>query len=361
MSRYPPTTPRSSCVLAALCLAAGLFAVSGCEDSSTEPEEGTVGTTYVAGVSGGDLLTYTLDTSALTYSYEIVESEFGLTGQTGSGTLTQNADGTYSPSGEPATLVVLPNTLIVGMVQLPVGAGNTDMLFAGVPQITTDYTPSGVAGTYNYITYECDEPLSGGACTAGYQVFYGTFQVDAGGTWQSCDRGDLTDPVSNPCSGTPLSGTWSDQGNGILAASVGGTVMASAMLLPSASGGKVLIVDLKDRPAASAGPGILVGVRQVSLSGMDISGTYRYVSTEGYFGEAQVPDPNTPGISDSYQLTETTPAGGQQTVNGTFVRDDPWTGWLTTGDGTMVLVLPDDGVWLYMLPSENTWFGIGGG
>ncbi|MDH5331045.1 MAG: hypothetical protein OEW27_13950, partial [Aquincola sp.] len=45
------------------------------------------GTTYSSVAMAGELIDYTIDTTALTYSYTITESQFGLTGTTGSGTL----------------------------------------------------------------------------------------------------------------------------------------------------------------------------------------------------------------------------------------------------------------------------------
>ncbi|RLB31270.1 MAG: hypothetical protein DRH11_13560, partial [Deltaproteobacteria bacterium] len=149
----------------------------------------TSGTTYNSGGSIGDLLTYTINTTNLSYSYNIVESDFGLAGTTGSGTLTQNADNTYTPSSDPnARLILLPNTLLVGGAD--VGLANP-MLFAGVPALTTSYTPAEIAGTYNYITFACDGPLVGGVCTAGYSSDYGTYKVNADYTWESCDEGDI--------------------------------------------------------------------------------------------------------------------------------------------------------------------------
>src|SRR6185369_7523954 len=70
-------------------------------------------TQYTSVAMAGELLTYTVDPVALTYSYTITESQFGLTGKTGSGTLVRNLDGSYSPSGIPnARIVILPNGLL---------------------------------------------------------------------------------------------------------------------------------------------------------------------------------------------------------------------------------------------------------
>ncbi|NIM52950.1 MAG: hypothetical protein GTN78_13045 [Gemmatimonadales bacterium] len=338
------------------------FALTGsglvsCGDSGTEPEEGE-GQTYIAGGSVGDLILYTVDQIALTYSYEVLESEFGLTGVTGSGTLTVNPDGSYTTSPDQARVVLLPNTLVVGMAEVAAGGGTTDMYFAGVPQLETTYDPAQVAGTYNMIGFECFDPLSGGACTAGYRAGYGTFRVDAGGTFEHCTEGDINDTGNHPCR-EHGGGTWVDQGNGIVQASAGGMVQASVTLLPSPSGGKVLIVDVKNRPG-QAGPGLIVGVKRQDVSGVDLTGSYNYIETNGRYGTATIPDPDTPGDPNSAELLETDQLGNQMTLSGTMTRNSPWTGWMETNEGSYILILPGDGVMFFFDPADNTWIGLGG-
>jgi hypothetical protein len=72
--------------------------------------------TYQAVATAGELVSYSVDTTALTYSYRIVESAYGKTGATGSGQLTRNADGTYTPSGFQGKVAVLDNGLLVGQI-----------------------------------------------------------------------------------------------------------------------------------------------------------------------------------------------------------------------------------------------------
>lgn len=329
-----------------------------CGESGSEPEE-RQGQTYVAGGSVGDLILYTVDQVALTYSYEVLESEFGLTGATGSGTLTVNPDGSYTTSGEQARVVLLPNTLVVGMAEVPAGAGTTEMYFAGLPQLTTTYDPAQVAGAYNMIGFECFEPLSGGACTVGYFAIHGTFRVDAGGTYEACTMGDIAHTTANPCH-EQIGGTWVDQGNGIVQASAGGVVQASVTLLPSATGGKVLIVDEKNRPGQT-GPGLIVGVKRQDVSAVDLTGSYNYIETNGRYGTATIPDPDTPADPNSVEMLETDELGNQTTASGTMTRNSPWTGWIETNDGSYILILPGDGVMFFFDPGDNTWIGLGGG
>jgi len=312
-------------------------------------------TTYNSGASFGDLLTYTIDTSVspMTYSYEIIESDFGLTNDTGSGTLTLNQDGTYTPSNDPgAGVILLPNTLIVGAADVVVNSANTTMLFAGVPALTTNYTASEIAGAYNYITFSCDDPLSAGVCTAGYKSYYGTFKIKDDGTWSSCDEGNIDDQQTNPCNAT-MNGTWTDQGNGRIRAVTGGNEIAKLMLLPSSSGGKVIIGDLKDLPSVQ-GPGILVGVKKQDITNEDLGGKYQFNDDDGGYGDVTVNNAN-----NSYSGQECDASNTCTNITGNFTRNDPWNGWLNDTN-TLILILPSDGVFFQMDNLNNNWITIGG-
>ena len=80
-------------------LGAALFVLllSGCEGGGDSSPAVPALTTSVA--MAGELLDYTLDTTNLTYSYTITESQFGLAGKTGSGTLVRHADGSRMKAG----------------------------------------------------------------------------------------------------------------------------------------------------------------------------------------------------------------------------------------------------------------------
>jgi hypothetical protein len=305
--------------------------------------------------SVGDLLTYSLNSSTLAYSYQIVDSDFGLQGYGGSGTLQLNQDGTYTPSSNPsARVILLKNTsgniiFLVGSDDLTVNNQTTTMVYAGVPALSTNYTLQEISGVYNYISYECSDPLQNGVCQSGYASYYGTFKVNDNGTWQACDSGDIDNQTAHPCNGTVTSGQFQDNGNGTLTATSSGLTIATAMVLPSSSGENILVIDLKDRPAAGAGPGIMLGVKKQDISQDNLTGVYHYIDSSGGYGSVIVFD------NDTFQYGTTT---------GTFQRNDPWTGWIHTTDSnsseSYVLILPSEGVFLQTGVTSNDWIGIGG-
>lgn len=337
------------------------------EGDSTTPttgEETVTAKEFNSSGSLGELLTYTIDTTAMTYSYEIVESDYGLADTRGSGDLIENQDGTYSPSDDlDIRLILLPNTLIVGGADITVGDADTFMLFAGVPALETGYTPAQIAGIYNYLVFECDDPLDSGVCTLGYRSYYGTFEIYEDGTWKACGKGDLGDTTSNPCSEPPTTGNWTDEGDGIISVRYGGNEIGNAMLLPSGAGGKVIVIDFKDRQ--DAGPGMLIGVKQQDISGEDLSGEYHYNGDDGGYGDVEVDN-----AANTYSGSYAEPDGSQQTITGSLHRNSPWEGWLTAdnytpanaADDSIILILPGDGVFLQTSPSStaNDWINVGG-
>ena len=107
-------------------------------------------TQYTSVAMAGELLSYTIDPVELTYSYTITESQFGLTGKTGSGTLVRNLDGSYSPSGiANARIVILPNGLLLGAVRERFGGAVVTVPIIGLSNPVSSV--ASLAATYNYM------------------------------------------------------------------------------------------------------------------------------------------------------------------------------------------------------------------
>src|SRR5262245_16621059 len=75
------TSLRVHLTWALMALGAVLSSCGGGDSNPSTP------TQYTSVAMAGELVTYSVDTVALTYSYTITESQFGLEGKTGSGTL----------------------------------------------------------------------------------------------------------------------------------------------------------------------------------------------------------------------------------------------------------------------------------
>lgn len=288
-------------------------------------------TSYTAAAMAGELLTYTVDTTSLTYNYTITESQYGLNGKTGSGTLVRNSDGTYSPSGiSNAKVAILPNGLLLGAIRETINGVLTTIPIVGMSNPVTDLNLA--AGTYNYVQRYC----IAGTCYSGY----GTFQISSTGTWNSCTSGNLT----SGCPGATDSGTLNSLGGGKWQVLRGATVIGTALVLNS-SGQNVVMLDLSN---ASNGLGLLFGSSQQTISTAQTNGTWVAASTTGLNATFTAS-----GNLISYQTINGTPS----TSTSTFTSDSPWTGIATTASGGYGL-LAGTGVYAYQNTGGYAEIGV---
>jgi hypothetical protein len=270
-----------------------------------------VGTTFSSVAMAGELLDYTVDTGNLTYSYTITESQFGLTGKTGSGTLVRNADGSYSPSGVPgARVVVLPNGLLLGAVRESFGASPVTVPVIGLSSPVA--TLSAITGDYNYIHRDC--------LLAGCGASHGTFRIGVDGIWTSCRDANI---ASGSCTGASASGTLESRGNGLWRVLDGSTDIGTAIGFASA-GQNVIVVDLKDTRAGGFGIGILVGGQQTTMTTAQTDGTWIAGTSAGHWGVFTAS-----GATITLNLLDGIPLNLQST----FTANSPWTGLATTSAG----------------------------
>lgn len=220
---------------------------------------------YRAVALAGDLIDYTVDTANLTYSYTITESQFGLTGKTGSGTLTRNSDGSYTPSGaSDGRLIVLPNGILFGAVSEHFGSDTATMSpILGFKDPVEAI--SALAADYNYVQRAC----ASSACS----VSVGTIRIDAAGSWSLCRDGNV---AAATCAGTAANGTLEARGAGLWRMkSAGGAVIGTVMGYKSTSAGhNVLLVDLTDKRNGGFGVGMLVGGQQTTVTQAMSDGTW---------------------------------------------------------------------------------------
>ncbi|MBE7418889.1 MAG: hypothetical protein HS128_14330 [Ideonella sp.] len=291
-------------------------------------------TQYTSVAMAGELLTYTIDPVALTYSYTITESQYGLTGKTGSGTLVRNGDGSYSPSGIPnARIVILPNGLLLGAVRERFGAAVVTVPIIGLSQPVS--TLGGLAATYNYMHRGC----LGIACATDS----GTFVIGANGTWSSCPDAN---PGAGACPAGGRSGTLDALGNGLWRV-MEGTANVGTALGFNSGGQNVLLIDLKDLRAGGLGLGLVVGSQQATLTIAQTDGTWIAGSSSGHWAVF-----NTSGTAINVTHFDGFPVN----VNGSFTPNDPWQGMATTNAGGKGF-LAGNGV--YVLETANGYAEVG--
>jgi len=269
-------------------------------------------TSYRSVAMAGELIDYTLDTTNLTYTYTITESQFGLAGTTGTGTLTRNADGSYTPSGAPeARVIVLPDGLMLGAVRERFGASVVTVPIIGLKDPVT--TTAALAADYNYVHRGC----AAAACP----VFHGTFRIDAAGTWSSCRSGNI---AAGACTGVAANGTLEPRGGGLWRMkSNDGTDIGTAIGFNSA-GQNVLVVDLKDQRSGGFGVGMLVGGQQMATTSAMTDGNWVATTSAGQWVDF---------TASGSDITLTRVDGVPVNIPLTIAANAPWTGMVTSAWG----------------------------
>lgn len=298
--------------------------------------------TYVASATAGEVLNYTFNSQSKTYSYTITQSAYGLTGVTGSGTLTANADGSYSPSESPTSKIyAAQNGLLVGTVNMQLNGTYRTVPILGVSNPAT--TASDMAGTYNFISLQC--ALKNYGVYSGCNTYYGSVKVIAAGTtsatYTTCTMGNITAGTSG-CTNT-TTGTLTHATGGIWEMVRTGSANKSYMLAFKAPNNqRVGILDFND--SAGYGFGQAVASEQISPSISDVAGDYIAQNTRGAVGTFTIK-------SDSTTSTGLT-----------ITRDSPWVGMARTSafGGQGYGILAGTGVYAYRDPSvSQPYFEIG--
>lgn len=288
---------------------------------------------FTASAVAGELVSYTLNTSALTYSYTILESQYGLTGRSGSGALVANGDGTYSLSGIPnSRAVLLQNGMLIAAIRETFNGITKTVPVIGFSNPLT--TVSGIAATYNYVSYQC--PTTNCSAIAA-MTSYGTFRINPDATWTSCPNANIdTNPIACVAGTTGIinslgGGKWQ------VVNSLGGAA-GTAIAYRAANGQNVVLIDLKD--PLVLGYGAVVGSSVAAITAADVNGTWKEV----VYGKAS-------GTTLYGSLTLTVTGGNTDTtsnivLNGTsvagttktFTLNSPWNGWVSSGSGAPALM-----------------------
>lgn len=296
--------------------------LSGCGGGGgdTGPMNASSPVTYQAVASEGELVSYTVDTTALTYSYSVIESAYGKTGATGSGQLTRNSDGSYTPSGFNGKVAILSSGLLLGAIYEDLNGDNVREVVPVIGIASPITSLAEAAGTYNFISRQC-----GSDC----RNYFGTVQVQANGSWNSCVGANLAS--GNPiCQGT-ANGTISSFSTGratLQYDSGSGSAAAGSMLIfkDPATSQKVVLLDLNGQ--TNLGRGAIFASSQNLPS--SANGNWSYLHTDGKNGVVRV---NGTDFTDSGK----TASGYSYNSQGSFRPNEPWQGFIRTASGATIM------------------------
>lgn len=314
-------------IFTALVIAGIPLLITSCGEDSSSASTPAASPSFTASAGAGELLEFTADTTALTYSYTITASSYGLTGTTGSGTLTANSDGSYTPSEFPTSKIqVYQNGLMIGAVEFTINGQTVNSPVVGISSPIT--TVASLAGTYNFLGETCEGPTASSNTGVGVcNTVVGTLIINADGTYEACTGSDLTtDPTCSGVGKTKTVGDVVSAGNGLFQFNRTGTAFVAVTnanyLLASAApnGQNVLIIDIND--SAGYGYGHLVGSTQTStVDTVNAPGTWTWNANNGDSGTFDLTCSSATVCASSSGATITigTPWDGLGTVvNGPF-------------------------------------------
>lgn len=317
---------------------AGLIACGGGGGVANNTAQTTSGTTFQAVASEGELIAYTVDTQALTYSYHIIESAYGKTGTTGSGQLTRNADGTYTPSGFNGKVAVLDSGLLLGAIYEDLNNDGTREVIPVIGMSNPITSLTEAADTYNFISRQCG--------SSGCTNSFGTVKVSSDGSWTSCVGGNLAALAYNCEDRTSGGVTNISSGRATLTHS---GVAGGSMLIfkDPATNQKAVLLDLNGK--TSLGRGAIFAASQSLPANAD--GNWTYLHTNGTSGVVSVTGTS---FTDSGRLSNGTAYGPFQ---GSFTTNAPWNGFITTNNNAVIMPT-GSGIYAAYF-GENTSMSVG--
>lgn len=277
-------------IFKALFIAGFSLLMTSCGGGSSPASAPEATQNFTSSAGAGEILNFTVDTTALTYSYTVTESSYGLKGLTGSGTLTANSDGSYTPSEFPTSRIqVYQNGIMVGAVTLDINGQTIDAPVVGLSSPITSV--ASLAGTYNFLGETCEGPEASANMGVGVcNTVYGTLIIDSAGTYVACTGEDLTG--DSTCSaGAKTIGEIVSAGDGLFEFNRDSTAFTAVdnanYLLASVApnGQNVLIIDTNDSGAGGYGYGHLVGSTQTdTVDTVNAPGTWTWNANNGDSG-----------------------------------------------------------------------------
>lgn len=295
--------------------------------------------TYTASAAQGELITYTVDTSKLTYSYTVIKSQYGCeipssNCHTGSGTLTQNADKSFSVSGTSGSkFYALQSGLLVGTIKLGSMPANP---IIGIPNPISSGTT--LAGSYNFISVQC--PTKSNGAMTGCLGKYGSLTVTSTGSssisYSTCESADIEN-ASRVCTTTTTgTGTFDPNLNAWKLIRTGSTQENFLVAFTSTGGQKVAYIDFND--AGGYGYGQATVSERVALTPDDRTknaGSWYLVSLA-------------PGADSTYQIV-TVKSDGTTSDGVIFSPNSPWSGFVvsTNTNDLGKFIMAGSGVFTY--------------
>lgn len=310
--------------LIAAMLSVGLLAACGGGGASSTGSTGFA-QTYTSSAGVGEVMQFRIDTTNLTYSYTVAGTSYAASGvsvgQTGSGALTSNGDGTYAvgPSSDGFIQMgrVRPvRAMFVGHVLISKIGGMEKIPVFGLSNPIT--TLAGLSDNYNFEGFSCTaRGMANVMGRMGCASHYGTSTIDTSGNYSVCVGGDLSNTGTHPCTST-LTGTLQAIAAypGVFDYVGSGGHIGWLFAFTATNGKKIMVVDHDDNISMAHEFGHTIFTSSVALNSGDVDGKYFVKTNES--GEHLV---TIAGSTVSLTLFPN--------VTGTLTYNSPWNGMMT--------------------------------
>ena len=311
---------------------------------------------FIGAAGVGELVRFSVDTANLKFSYEIVESQYGLTGAKKEGDLIANNDGSYTQSTNTnSALRISKDGLIFGTIKEAFHSNPVNTLFFGTANPSA--SSSGVVGMYNVIGRSCQQ-------NAPFTCYgdYGTLHFGNDGKWSYCSRDNLTAAGTvMDCAGYIDWGDYSWDGSywrlqSTPKSSKGDMtstelVTVGTALFTERPEGNIITIDWKDpRSGGYAGMnnGYTVGITQQSATIGALNATFDRIQDDGTHAVFKI---NGSG-NILFPLNPSTPT--VFTDIGPTTMNIPFTGFRKNlYTGSISLQMPGTGVYFSITPSNG--------
>lgn len=318
----------------------GVVLLSSCGGGGSSGSSGFQ-QTYISSAAQGELISYQIDTSSMTYSYRVTRSEYGCEVTTdpchqGSGTLAKNSDGSYSLSGATSSRIFfLQNGMLVGSVKV---GTMPDTPIIGIPSPVSDAQL--MAGTYNFISVQCPTRTAGqmNGCIS----TYGSIKVTPSGgnafSYETCEADDV-DAITKTCqSVTSGTGTFNASLSSWVLKRDGSNNENFMAAFEATNGQRVAFIDFNDPGQGGYGYGQATVSEKLALNQQDANaGAGRWFLTS-----------LAPGANSDH-LIVTASSDGTVSSGGQVVPNTPWAGFLTnpTSDPNGKFIMAGSGLFTY--------------
>lgn len=281
--------------------------------------------TYTTSAGVGEVMQFQIDTANLTYTYTIAGTSYAASGvavgQSSSGALTSNGDGTYAVGASSDGFIqsgrVRPvRAMFVGHVVIDTLGGTERIPVFGLSNPIT--TVAELADDFNFEGFSCNaRGIANAFGRGGCLAHYGTSNIDSAGNYAICVGGDLSDTATHPCT-TQLSGTLQAVAAypGVFDYIGSGGHIGWLFAFTAANGKKIMVVDHDDQVSLRHEFGHSVFTSSVALNSGDADGHYFVKNNQS--GEHLV-------TIAGDTMTMTLHPG----VTGTLTYNSPWNGMVS--------------------------------